>query len=138
MKNDPLGDNPLSKSIFSRTTPKEEVKNQEPETRNQKPESVSQEPEARNQKPEAVFLRDGDKVKITVQLDENLNEWIDYLVKNGRKKHGHKIQKQTWIQAALELMQVIPIDWASIETPEQLQEELEKVAKTLKARNHKP
>jgi hypothetical protein len=153
--NDPLGNNPLGQGIFSKTTsyskasvspePKSFDSNsvaiaqeQKPEARNQEPETGSQELETinhklvpRNHKPGTGFLSHSPKEKITLQISEPVNDWVDGLVRGSKKRTGQKIQKQIWVQAALELMQAVPIEWGAIESVEDLRNELEQVVKKL-------
>ena len=141
MKRDPLGNNPLSKGIFSRTdTTEDKPAKAEPEVL-----PIQEESETRNQKPEtrnhnlvSGFPSDRSRIKITVQLLEELNEWLDGLVKSSRKNHGHKIQKQIWIEAAIELLKNAPVDWETIQTAEQLSEKITQLSNQLKTINHKP
>jgi hypothetical protein len=54
------------------------------------------------------------------------------LLKQGKRKHGQKIPKEVWVQAALELFRAMPVDWAEIESVESLQEALEGLELKLK------
>jgi hypothetical protein len=145
-KVDPLGTNPLSLGIFSKTTeePKVPVEATAPlptqeelqesdliEKKNQKPETRKHKLVYRNQKPEYGFLQDVKKGKITLQIPEYLNEWLDDVMKFTKKRRGHKIEKQILIQGALELMQHAQIDWNKVTTVEEFRETLEKLSKEL-------
>ena len=80
VKRSALGNNPLAQGIFSKTEPEEEslIKNQESSTINQ----------------ESSFLIDGEKEKINLRLSLELNDWLDNLLKQGKRKHGQKIAKE--------------------------------------------
>lgn len=123
-KKDPLGANPLlSQGIFSKTVTDTNVtkpvvtSKQLPVTRNRKPVSGIK-------KPEYGFLQDVEREKITLQIPIELNEWLDSLVKQGKRKFGHKIPKQIWIQAGIELLRAIPIELEAIDSEEKLRQEL--------------
>lgn len=93
------GRDPFAQGIFNKTEVYEdelEVSEErtEPETINQILDEKTQEPEASSHKPDSGFLQErGARDKITFQFPVDLNEWIDDLVRNGKKRHGHKIQK---------------------------------------------
>jgi len=65
--------------------------------------------------------------KVSLTLPPEINDWLDDLVKKGRRNHGQKIPKQIWVQAGLEILQVLPVDWYSIDSIETLREELQKL-----------
>lgn len=165
----PLGHDPLSAGIFTKTQVDEQPEslgeelvtinhkpdsgNQKTETINHKPESGNQEldagtqsvteeiqgsgtiiqnlaesprhPESVNHKPDSGLLLDGPKEKITLQFPTYLNEWLDDLIRSGKRRHGQKIQKQVWFQAAFELMKSLPVDWEDVNSTDKLKEELE-------------
>jgi hypothetical protein len=110
-----LGNNPLSsptgKGIFQKTAEPEATK---------KP--------TRNQKPETVFLKEDDDReldKVTLRMPIELNDWLDDLLKQGKRKHGQKIPKEIWVQAAIELLRVMPVDWSEVQSIEQMREKLQ-------------
>ncbi|QDZ41711.1 hypothetical protein FRE64_17270 (plasmid) [Euhalothece natronophila Z-M001] len=109
-----LGNDPLTQGVYTRT---------DQETRNQKTDS-------RNQKTETSFLKEQteeEREKVSLTLPPKLNDWLDDLVKKGRRNHGQKIPKQIWVQAAIELLQSLPVDWYEIDSVESLRQELQKV-----------
>lgn len=113
-----LGDNPLSQGIFSRT---ETVSTPTPVTaESSKTEEIKNLDNRINIK-ESRFLEKGEREAVNLRLPIELNDWLNDLLKNGKRKHGSKIPKEIWVQAALELFQVMPVDWESIEDEEQLQ-----------------
>ena len=118
LKRSIIGNNRLAQGIFSKTEPEEEslIKNQESITINQ----------------ESSFLIDGEKEKINLRLSLELNDWLDNLLKQGKRKHGQKIAKEVWVQAALELFRALPIDWEEIQTEEDLRSSLLKLESRIK------
>jgi hypothetical protein len=131
-----LGTNPLAaakpQGIFQKTT---EPRNQIPESGNQKAskldtedgeaKAAKQKPDFRKKKPEPGFLAEGqDLDKVTLRIPIELNDWLDDLLKQGKRKHGQKIPKEIWVQAALEFFKSAPIDWSEIQSVEQMREKL--------------
>jgi hypothetical protein len=120
-----LGNNPLSQGIFSKTV-ESTVSSPDAdetvemasivETGNQEPKL--QVPEKNNQ--ESRFLSDEQKEKVNLRLSVELNDWLDDLLKKGKRQHGHKIAKEVWVQAALELFRALPVDWHEIDSEESL------------------
>jgi hypothetical protein len=104
-----LGGNPLSKGIFSKT---EEIEPQ-PAAPTEIPGSIVEIQESR-------FLNKGEREPVNLRLPIELNDWLNDLLKKGKRKHGSKIPKEVWVQAALELFRSMPIDWAEIDTEENL------------------
>jgi hypothetical protein len=125
-----LGGNPLSKGIFSKT---EEIEPQ-PAAPTEIPGSIveiqesivnTQESLIEIQEPliniqESRFLNKGEREPVNLRLPIELNDWLNDLLKKGKRKHGSKIPKEVWVQAALELFRSMPIDWAEIDTEENL------------------
>ncbi len=120
-----LGNNPLSQGIFSKTvestvfsTDTDETVEVAPivETGNQ--ELKLQPADSNNQ--ESRFLIDEQKEKVNLRLSVELNDWLDDLLKKGKRQHGHKIAKEIWVQAALELFRALPVDWHEIDSEESL------------------
>lgn len=124
----PLGNNPLNQGIYTRT--EEESRNQKDDSGYQKADSGNQELESRKQQTETSFLKEpveAGREKVSLTLPPELNDWLDDLVKQGRRHHGQKIPKQIWVQAAIELLQALPVDWYSINSMDTLREELQKI-----------
>ena len=129
-KKSSLGNNPLnpqSKGIFHKTensgaTPlgKPEQGNVHQET--SQPSQKFQESRVKNQ--ESFFLKQVEREKVNLRLSIEVNDWLDDLVKKGKRIHGHKIPKEVWVQAALEIFRFLPVDWESINSVEKLQEEM--------------
>jgi hypothetical protein len=132
-----LGGNPLSKGIFSKTEeiepqpaapteiPTSLVGIQESIVNTQEPLINIQEPLINIQEPliniqESRFLNKGEREPVNLRLPIELNDWLNDLLKKGKRKHGSKIPKEVWVQAALELFRSMPIDWAEIDTEENL------------------
>jgi hypothetical protein len=98
--NNPLASAPTAKGIFQKT-------------------------ESRIQNPENGFLQtDRELDKVTLRIPIELNDWLDSLLKQGKRKHGQKIPKEIWFQAALELLKSMPVDWSEIQSIEQMREKL--------------
>lgn len=41
--------------------------------------------------------------------------WLNELLKQGKRRHGSKIPKEVWVQAALELLLAMPVKWEEID-----------------------
>lgn len=124
-----LGDNPLSQGIFSRT---ETVSTPTPVTAESSKAEEIENQDSRINIQESRFLKKGEREAVNLRLPIELNDWLNDLLKNGKRKHGSKIPKEIWVQAALELFQVMPVDWQSIKDEEQLQSILKNLESTLK------
>ncbi|NJM47071.1 MAG: hypothetical protein HC860_13665 [Alkalinema sp. RU_4_3] len=129
-----LGNNPLApatKGIFEKTAENPEGGNPIPENgKQQSPEATiapagKQKTGSRKKKPEPGFLAEDQKLdKVTVRIPIELNDWLDDLLKQGKRKHGQKVPKEIWLQAALELFKVMPVDWSEVQSIEQMREKL--------------
>ena len=108
-----LGDNPLSQGIFSKT---------ETEAPTQAPVPENQEPRIENK--ESRFLEKGEREAVNLRLPLDLNDWLNELLKQGKRRHGSKIPKEVWLQAALELFKAMPVNWEEIDSEESLRETL--------------
>jgi hypothetical protein len=69
---------------------------------------------------------------VNLRLPIELNDWLNDLLKKGKRKHGAKIPKEIWVQAALELFQAMPVNWEEIEDEESLREILKNLESSLK------
>lgn len=135
-----LGGNPLSQGLFSRTTDIEvpettSVQPVEVPREEEKPQAKIKNLETRKKKVENRFLEDieeGSKESIGLQVTTEINDWLDEIVKVGRRKHGRKIPKQIWIQAGVELLRAMPIDWTEIRDLDELRGKLSALATTSK------
>jgi hypothetical protein len=122
-----LGDNPLSQGIFSKTqteTPTQppEPNNQESRIENKESRLKTQEPRIENQ--ESRFLEKEEREAVNLRLPIELNDWLNELLKVGKRRHGSKIPKEVWVQAALELFKAMPVNWEEIDSEESLRETL--------------
>ncbi len=122
-----LGDNPLSQGIFSKTqteTPTQppEPNNQEPRIENQESRIENQESRIENQ--ESRILEKGEREAVNLRLPIELNDWLNELLKIGKRRHGSKIPKEVWVQAALELFKAMPVNWEEIDSEESLRQTL--------------
>ena len=118
-----LGGNPLSKGIFSKT---EEIEPQ-PAELTEIPTSLVEIQESTIEIQESLvniqesrFLNKGERESVNLRLPIELNDWLNDLLKKGKRKHGSKIPKEVWVQAALELFRSMPMDWEEIDTEENL------------------
>ena len=118
-----LGGNPLSKGIFSKT---EEIEPQ-PAQQTEIPTSLVEIQESTIEIQESIvniqesrFLNKGERESVNLRLPIELNDWLNDLLKKGKRKHGSKIPKEVWVQAALELFRSMPMDWEEIDTEENL------------------
>ena len=108
-----LGDNPLSQGIFSKT---------QTETPTQTLEPKPNEPRLKNQ--ESRLLEKGEREAVNLRLPIELNDWLNELLKVGKRRHGSKIPKEVWVQAALELFKAMPVNWEEVGSEESLREAL--------------
>lgn len=103
-----LGSNPLVRGIFNKT-----------EITSDLDDSIKK-PESRRPILESSFLIDEAKEKVNLRLPQELNDWLDDLLKKGKRTHGHKISKEIWVQAALELFKAMPVDWHEVDGKDSL------------------
>lgn len=101
-----LGANPLAKGVFNKT-----------EVETQSTEEIINNQESR-------FLIKGDREAVNLRLPIELNDWLNELLKKGKRKHGAKVPKEVWVQAALELFKAMPVNWEEIDSEENLQSAL--------------
>jgi hypothetical protein len=109
-----LGDNPLTQGIFKKT-----------ET------GTSHQPELTKNK-ESRFLEKGEREAVNLRLPLELNDWLNELLKVGKRRHGTKVPKEVWVQAALELFKAMPVNWEEIDSEESLREMLKNIESRLK------
>lgn len=132
--NNPLTPAPTTKGIFEKTI-SPETGSQIPENGNQQSSNVDtagdraktgkQKTDSRKKKKETGFLLEDQELdKVTLRIPIELNDWLDDLLKQGKRKHGQKIPKEIWLQAALELFKVMPVDWSEVQSIEQMREKL--------------
>ncbi len=120
-----LGNNPLSQGIFSKTVESTVSPANTDETVEVASivEAESKEPKlqlASVDNQESRFLIEEQKEKVNLRLSVELNDWLDDLLKKGKRQHGHKIAKEVWVQAALEFFRALPVDWQEIDSEESL------------------
>ncbi len=113
-----LGDNPLTQGIFSKTDPESSP----PTSPASKQESRASNQESTLKNKESRFLDKGDREAVNLRLPIQLNDWLNDLLKQGKRKHGSKIPKEVWVQAALELLKAMPVNWEDIDSEESLRE----------------
>ncbi|MHC5739980.1 hypothetical protein [Nostoc sp.] len=97
-----LGANPLAKGVFNKT-----------EVETQSTEEIINNQESR-------FLIKGDREAVNLRLPIELNDWLNELLKKGKRQHGAKVPKEVWVQAALELFKAMPVNWEEIDSEESL------------------
>ncbi|MBD2364791.1 hypothetical protein H6G36_27095 [Anabaena minutissima FACHB-250] len=123
-----LGGNPLAQSIFSKTEvetqPLTEVENNQESTNNNQ--------ESLNNNQESRFLIKSEREAVNLRLPLELNDWLNDLLKKGKRQHGAKIPKEVWVQAALELFRAMPVSWSEIDSEESLREILKNLESRIK------
>ena len=129
--NNPLASAPTAKGIFEKTESRIQSpeNGMDPNITQGEPDTLtmvsSQNMETVNQNPENGFLQtDRELDKVTLRIPIELNDWLDSLLKQGKRKHGQKIPKEIWFQAALELLKSMPVDWSEIQSIDQMREKL--------------
>lgn len=129
-----LGNNPLSQGIFSKTVElvSSNVEKDMEEEATVKADSEERSPSTNLKKEESRFLTNELKEKVNLRLPVELNDWLDELLKKGKRQHGHKIAKEVWVQAALEFFRALPVDWQQIDSEESLQKILLKLESRIK------
>ncbi len=123
-----LGGNPLTKGIFSKTEetqtlPAKSTSTQDSTIKNQ--DSIIKNLDSR-------FLNKGDREPVNLRFPIELNDWLNELLKKGKRKHGAKIPKEVWVQAAVELFKAMPVDWTEIDSEENLQSTLKNLESRIK------
>jgi hypothetical protein len=113
-----LGNNPLSRGVFSKTS-------QDPPSQSEKTQESSKKIQ------ESSFLFDSEKEKVNLRIPIELNDWLDSMLKLGKRTHGQKIPKEVWVQAALELLKAMPVDWSQVATKAELQEQLRELERRI-------
>ena len=109
-----LGDNPLSQGIFSKT---------ETGTIDKMP-TTTKNKESTLKNKESRFLEKGEREAVNLRLPIELNDWLNERLLQGKRRHGAKIPKEVWVQAALELLLAMPVNWEEIDSFESLRETL--------------
>lgn len=120
-----LGGNPLAQGIFSKTevetpVPAEPIEIQESRINNQEDRLNSIDSTIKNK--ESRFLNKGEREAVNLRLPIELNDWLNELLKRGKRQHGAKIAKEIWVQAALELFQAMPVNWQEVDSEESLRD----------------
>lgn len=118
-----LGNNPLSQGIFTKTTEPDldsQTTTIEVISTKSDPKTTDTEAIPRKENKESRILIEERTEKVNLRLSIQTNDWLDDLLKRGRRQHGHKIPKEVWVQAALELFRAMPIDWEQIDSEEAL------------------
>jgi hypothetical protein len=82
--------------------------------------------------PESSFLNEELLERVNLRLSVEMNDWLDSLLKQGKRTHGRKIPKETWVQAALEIFRALPVDWQAIDSEDSLRAALLEVESRLK------
>ncbi|WP_414546340.1 hypothetical protein [Nostoc sp. CCY0012] len=130
-----LGGNPLAQSIFSKTEvetqPLAEVENIQ-DSINKNQESTSNNKDSINKNQESIFLNKSEREAVNLRLPLELNDWLNDLLKKGKRQHGAKIPKEVWVQAALELFRAMPVMWSEIDSEESLRETLNNIESRIK------
>jgi hypothetical protein len=107
-----LGNNPLNQGIFTKTVEPETIITPtatiEPEAKTPETATIETKQESRKKIKESRILIDNRTEKVNLRLSVKVNDWLDNLLKKGRRQHGHKIPKEVWVQAALECFNPCP------------------------------
>lgn len=96
-------------------------------TRKQKQEKIINNQESVINKAETSFLNEEAVERVNLRLSVEINDWLDSLLKQGKRTHGRKIPKETWVQAALELFRALPVDWQAIDSEDSLRQALTEI-----------
>jgi hypothetical protein len=118
-----LGDNPLTQGIFSKTeseSPSPTAPTEEQESRIKNQESRIYKKESVLNSKETRYLEKSEKEAVNLRLPLELNDWLNELLKQGKRRHGSKIPKEVWVQAALELLKAMPVNWEEIDSEDSL------------------
>lgn len=127
-----LGSNPLSQGIFTKTTSLESAQQDTASIIEPQASKSKKNQEKRIKKKESSFLIEEREEKVNLRLTVRTNDWLDNLLKQGRRQHGHKIPKEVWVQAALELLKAMPVDWLEISSEEELGKTLRDIESRIK------
>lgn len=123
-KRSALGNNPLNQGIFTKTVEPEETINSavstEPQVTTPPKNQQTEKKESRKKNQDSRLLKNEQTEKVNLRLSIEINDWLDRLLKEGRRKHGRKIPKEVWVQAALDLFRTMPVKWEEIESEEAL------------------
>ena len=134
-KSSALGNNPLSQGIFTKTESSSSVSTQVTTTEKSEASKGNQEKKSkvsRKKNKDSRFLKSIREEKVNLRLSIKMNDWLDGLLKKGKRNHGQKIPKEVWVQAALELFQSMPVNWEEIDSEERLAEELKNLESRIK------
>lgn len=134
-----MGSDPLSQGLFTRT---DTVSAASPvtETVAEKPKQEGKELtkikkiDSRIKKQENRFLKDietAPKEPLGLQVSVEVNDWLDDVVKVGRRKHGKKIPKQMWVQAGIELLRAMPVEWSEVSDLAELRSKLNDLSEAM-------
>jgi hypothetical protein len=88
--------------------------------------------ESTNNNQESIFLIKSEREAVNLRLPLELNDWLNDLLKKGKRQHGAKIPKEVWVQAALELFRAMPVSWSEIDSEESLREILKNLESRIK------
>lgn len=102
---------------------------QKPRKQNQ--EKIIKKKESAIKQSEPSFLNEELVERVNLRLSVEMNDWLDSLLKLGKRTHGRKIPKETWVQAALEIFRALPVDWQAIDSEESLRAALLEVESRL-------
>jgi hypothetical protein len=81
--------------------------------------------------PDFITSEEAPKESIGLQVTAEINDWLDHVVKVGQRKHGRKIPKQVWIQAGVELLHAMPVQWDDIEDLDALRSQLDQLSQII-------
>lgn len=141
-----MGINPLGGGgLFDKTEPvtPENSETSEPSKSTSRKKQESKNVETRkknleNIKKKSEFLYDienSKKESIGLQVTTEVNDWLDEVVKASRRNTGRKLPKQVLIQAGIELLRAMPVDWAEVGDIEEMRSKLSQVVSWVEERH---
>jgi hypothetical protein len=71
---------------------------------------------------------------IGLQVTTKVHDWLDEVVKASRRRKGRKLPKQVLIQAGIELLRAMPVDWTEVGDIEELRNKLSQVVRLVEER----
>ena len=70
--------------------------------------------------------------QVNVRLPAELNYWLNDVVRRTKRSHGAKVPKESLIEASVEFIKELDIDWESIKNKEEIMELLRSSVKVKK------
>lgn len=70
--------------------------------------------------------------QVNVRLPAELNDWLNDVVRRTKRSHGAKVPKESLIEAAVEFIKELDINWESMKNKEEIMELLRSSVKVKK------